>query len=166
MKYAIVFSSRTGNTKALADAAYEALPKEACVYFGGVSGAEVSEADLIFAGFWTDKGSCDEQMKDFLNGLAHKSVALFGTAGFGTGDYFDKILNRVAANLPDSASLAGGFMCQGRMPQSVRQNYEKMALDKPEDEHIQGMLKNFDAASTHPDEADFAGIRDFASRLL
>lgn len=167
MKYAIVFSSQSGNTKAMAEAACEALPKEDCVYFGGVSEAEVSEADLVLAGFWTDKGACDEQMKAFLNKLEHKRVALFGTAGFGgSGEYFDGILKRVSSNLPDSASLEGGFMCQGRMPLSVKQRYEKMLLEKPEDEHIKGMLGNFDAASTHPDEDDFAGIRDFVSRLL
>lgn len=167
MKYAIVFSSQSGNTKAVAKVAYEALPKEDCVYFGGVSDAEVSKADLVIAGFWTDKGTCDEQMKEFLNGLEEKRVALFGTAGFGgSGDYFDGILKRVSSNLPDSAKLAGGFMCQGRMPLGVKQRYEKMALEKPEDEHIQGMLRNFDAASTHPDEKDFADIKAFVSALL
>lgn len=166
MKYAIVFSSQSGNTRQVAEAAFKALPNEDCVYYGGVSEAAISEADLIFAGFWTDKGTCDEQMKAFLNGLEHKRVALFGTAGFGSGEYFDKILKRVSSNLPDSATLEGGFMCQGRMPLSVRQQYEKMALEKPMDEHIQGMINNFDAASTHPDEADFAGVRDFVRKLL
>ena len=32
--YSIVFSSSTGNTKKLADAVYEILPKDKCDYFG------------------------------------------------------------------------------------------------------------------------------------
>ena len=34
MSYAIVYSSRTGNTAQLAQAIKEALPQEDCLYFG------------------------------------------------------------------------------------------------------------------------------------
>ena len=34
MKYAIVYSSRTGNTRQLADALHSALPAGDCLYFG------------------------------------------------------------------------------------------------------------------------------------
>ena len=33
-RYSILFSSPTGNTKMLAEAIYNALPKEDCDYFG------------------------------------------------------------------------------------------------------------------------------------
>ena len=71
MTYAIIYSSRTGNTKLLADGIRSVLPAESCVYFGPVSGAEreVAQADVVFAGFWVDKGSCDEEMAGFLSGI-------------------------------------------------------------------------------------------------
>ena len=34
MSYAIVFSSKTGNTKLLADTLHACLPQENCCYFG------------------------------------------------------------------------------------------------------------------------------------
>ena len=40
--YGVLFSSRTGNTRALAEAICAALPQEACVYFGE-SGAAVPD---------------------------------------------------------------------------------------------------------------------------
>ena len=85
MTYAIIYSSRTGNTKLLADGIRSVLPAETCMYFGPVSGAgrEAARADVVFAGFWTDKGSCDEGMAEFLRGIVGKDVFLFGTAGFG-----------------------------------------------------------------------------------
>ena len=56
MKYAIVYSSKTGNTAALADRLHDILPHEHCVYFGDTSHYSPDlGADLIFAGFWTDK---------------------------------------------------------------------------------------------------------------
>ena len=71
MTYAIIYSSRTGNTKLLADGIRSVLPAETCMYFGPVSGAgrAAARADVVFAGFWTDKGSCDEGMAEFLRGF-------------------------------------------------------------------------------------------------
>lgn len=56
MSYAIVFSSKTGNTKLLADTLHTCLPQESCCYFGAPDPAAL-EADEFYVGFWTDKGS-------------------------------------------------------------------------------------------------------------
>lgn len=151
MRYAIVYSSRTGNTALLAQAIREALPGEECLYFGPPD-PQALAADRIYAGFWTDKGSCDETVAAFLQSLpAGKEVYLFGTAGFGgSAVYFDKILDAAAANLPAGVRVAGRYMCQGRMPQAVRTRYEAM----PDSPRRQAMLDNFDAALSHPDADD------------
>lgn len=151
MKYAIVYSSRTGNTRRLADVLHASLPAEDCVYFGAPA-PEALAADRVYVGFWTDKGSCDETVAAFLQSLpAGKEVYLFGTAGFGgSAVYFDKILDAAAANLPAGVRVAGRFMCQGKMPQAVRTRYEAM----PDSPRRQAMLDNFDAALSHPDADD------------
>ena len=93
MTYAVVYSSRTGNTRLLAETIREQLPAGDCLYFGAPS-PEALKAEMIFCGFWTDKGTCDENVASFLGSLKQQRVFLFGTAGFG-GDpaYFEKILN-------------------------------------------------------------------------
>lgn len=151
MKYAIVYSSRTGNTRRLADALHASLPAEDCLYFGAPA-PEALAADRVYVGFWTDKGSCDETVAAFLQSLpAGKEVYLFGTAGFGgSAVYFDKILDAAAANLPAGVRVAGRYMCQGKMPQAVRTRYEAM----PDSPRRQAMLDNFDAALSHPDADD------------
>lgn len=151
MKYAIVYSSRTGNTRQLADALHASLPAEDCVYFG-TPAPEALAADRVYVGFWTDKGSCDETVAAFLQSLpAGKEVYLFGTAGFGgSAVYFDKILDAAAANLPAGVRVVGRYMCQGRMPQAVRTRYEAM----PDSPRRQAMLDNFDAALSHHDADD------------
>ena len=53
MSYAIVFSSKTGNTKLLADTLHTCLPQESCCYFGTPDPAAL-EADVLYVGFWTD----------------------------------------------------------------------------------------------------------------
>lgn len=155
MSYSIVYSSRTGNTALLAQAIREALPQEECLYFGGPD-PKALDAETIYVGFWTDKGTCDGETAGFLQSLDHQQVFLFGTAGFGGAPaYFEQILGRVRESLSHEIQVIGTYMCQGRMPQAVRTRYETMA-DSP---RRTAMLENFDRAMSHPDQQDLARLK-------
>lgn len=152
MSYSIVYSSRTGNTALLAQYLQATLPAEELLYCGAPD-SRAQEATIVFAGFWTDKGSSDEVASAFLKTLCGKKVFLFGTAGFGGSDvYFARILTGVKANLNASNTVIGSYMCQGKMPLSVRQRYESMLPLQPE--KMQQLIENFDEALTHPDQTD------------
>lgn len=156
--YAIVYGSKTGNTKALAEAAHAVLPEKDCVYLGPPD-PKGATADDILAGFWTDKGNCDKDMKAFLKGLEGKRIFLFGTAGFGgSEEYFNRILESVRKNIPKSNTIVGTFMCQGKMPATVRQRYESMLSVQPN--KMKSMIKNFDRALSHPDEQDIQNMKE------
>ena len=91
MRYAVVFASMTGNTRLLAERMKEMLPREQLIYWGEPAEA-AREADVLFIGSWTDKGTCCPAIGDFLRSLEGKKVFLFGTAGFGGAQaYFDQI---------------------------------------------------------------------------
>ena len=84
-RYSIVFNSLTGNTKKLADTIYAVLPKENCDYFGAPKeGGLYSE--MLYIGFWTEKGNADKSTLTLLSTLKGKKIFLFGTAGFGGSD--------------------------------------------------------------------------------
>ena len=162
MRYAVVYSSKTGNTKRLAEAIRAALGEAECIYFGPPD-PKALEAPRLYVGFWTDKGTCDADSAAFLSHTAGHRVFLFGTAGFGGSDaYFSKILASVRAQLPDGAEEAGCWMCQGRMPQAVRQRYEAME----ESPRRQAMLENFDRALSHPDTEDLRRLREIVLTAL
>lgn len=155
MSYAIVYSSRTGNTAMLAQAVREALPQEDCRYFGAPA-PQALAADTVYVGFWTDKGTCDEPTARFLQSLTDQKVFLFGTAGFGGAPaYFQQILDRVKANLAPGVQVTGTYMCQGKMPQAVRDRYAAME----ESPRRTAMLENFDQALSHPDQKDLARLQ-------
>ena len=150
MKYSIVFSSRTGNTKLLAEQIKTILPEESLISSGQPSD-EAAEADLIFLGFWTDKGCCDETLSAFLRTL--------NGAGFGQSEtYFQKILSRVRELIPASCQVIGSFMCQGKMPVSVRKRYEGLMEQDPE--KARALIANFDQALTHPDQNDLQRLTE------
>ena len=159
MRYAIVFSSKTGNTALLAQTLQEQLPQADCCYFGAPDAAALA-ADTLYVGFWTDKGKADADTLDFLQQLRGKRVFLFGTAGFGgSAEYFAKILSAVQAELDPSNTVVGTYMCQGRMPQSVRQRYEAMKQQPNPASNLDMLIENFDRALAHPDAGDLERLK-------
>ena len=159
MSYAIVFSSKTGNTKLLADTLHAYLPQENCCYFG-TPDTDAKEADDLYVGFWTDKGNADESTLDFLKQLHGKNIFLFGTAGFGgSEEYFNKILKKVERSLDRSNTVFGRYMCQGKMPVSVRQRYEAMKAKPLHIPNLDALIENFDKALSHPDAADLEQLK-------
>lgn len=111
--YSIIFSSPTGNTRLLADAIRDALPEENCNYFGVCENAD-TQSDILFIGFWTDKGTADKATLDLLEKLKNKRIFLFGTAGFGGDEeYFKEILANTKKSINGSNITVGEYMCQG-----------------------------------------------------
>lgn len=149
MFYAIICSSKTGNTQKLAQRAREVL--------GEKDERPVAEADLVLLGSWTDKGGMDPALAEALPQLAGKRVFLFGTCGFGGSQaYYDRVLDRFQSALPEGAQVIGRYMCQGQMPPAVRERYVKMAEQDPK--KFEPMIENFDRALGHPDDADLAAF--------
>ncbi|HCX92754.1 MAG TPA: hypothetical protein DGZ34_08800, partial [Lachnospiraceae bacterium] len=51
----------------------------------------VPSSELLYIGFWTDKGNADNETLTLLSTLKNRRIFLFGTAGFGGSDaYFQK----------------------------------------------------------------------------
>lgn len=159
MSYAIVFSSKTGNTRLLADTIRASLPQNECTYFGAPA-PEALEAETLYIGFWTDKGHADDTLTAFLQTLKGKRIFLFGTAGFGgSAPYFEKILAATRKALDGSNTVIGSFMCQGKMPMSVRQRYEAMKAQPAHIPNLDALIENFDKALSHPDAADLEQLK-------
>lgn len=141
--YTIVCNSLTGNTKMLADRISEILPNDD------------DNDDIVFVGFWTDKGNADSKTIEYLKLLRNKKIFLFGTCGFGGSEaYFDRILTNVKSNVDSSNEIIGEYMCQGKMPSSVRERYLKMKESDNCPPNIDVLIDNFDKALSHPDEKD------------
>lgn len=152
MEYRVYYKSLSGNTKILADYIGETLN---CEVHNMREDHLYQESDLVFVGFWTDKGDCDEDVKAFLRTLKNQKIFLFGTAGFGEAEtYFQRILTNVKKHIDDTNEVVGTFMCQGKMSMRVKERYTKMLEENPHDEHILGMIQNFEKALLHPSDED------------
>ncbi len=96
MSYAIVFSSKTGNTELLADALHSYLPQADCCYFGAARTLPPWKRTPFMWASGRTREMPMKALRTFLKQLRGKQVFLFGTAGFGGSDeYFNKILKAV-----------------------------------------------------------------------
>ena len=158
-RYSIIYSSKTGNTKKLAEAIYNTLSQNKCDYYGTVDKIDDVLSNVIYIGFWTEKGNADHLTIDFLNKLKNKKIFLFGTAGYGESEkYFEGIINNVKKNIDSSNTIIGTFMCQGKMPLSVRKRYEKMREQNNISLNIDKLIANFDKALSHPNKEDLKAL--------
>lgn len=164
MNYAIIYDSKTGNTEKLARAVATCLPEDGRSVFEPVEDVDekmLTSVERVYVGFWTDRGDCTSEIAKVLSRLDGKEVFLFGTAGFGVdATYLAGIMARVAQHVPESARIIGEFMCQGQMPQSVRNRYEHMAKEQPEQAtRMKQLIDNFDDALGHPNDKDIANLQ-------
>lgn len=170
MKYLIAYSSQTGNTRALAERMRTVLPAEDCLFFGectSVPAAAVRDAEIVFAGFWVYRGSCDPVSAEFLQALRKKTVALFGTAGFGGSEvYFQRILTAVGQLVHKSCTLEKPFVCMGKIAPDVLQRYQAELKRDPENERVLRLIENYKAAKTHPDQQDFQALAAWVEAAL
>lgn len=184
--YSIVFSSRTGNTAELAETVREALPEGTCEYFGSVNDAvdggfdsdssygdgscansAIPASETLFVGFWTNQGVADRETQQLLGQLRNRKIFLYGTAGFGGSEaYFQAILDKTKAFIDDSNTVIGTFMCQGKMPHSVRERYVKMKEQPDHMPNIDTMIENFDKALSHPDANDLEKLANLVSKAI
>ena len=152
--YTVVYNSLTGNTKLLADTIKNVLPNN-------------NNDGIVFVGFWTDKGNADSKTIEYLKLLRNKKIFLFGTCGFGGSEaYFERILTNVKSNIDSSNEVIGEYMCQGKMPESVRNRYLKMKESDNCPPNIDVLIDNFDRALSHPDEKDLEKLSQIVLQTL
>ena len=165
MKIAIIYDSITGNTKKIAEAIKEACGENEIIF--GNMDTDVNAVDLVFIGSWTDKGNCSQKVKEKLEKINHKKIAIFGTAGFGgSEEYFNHLYQRIKQWIPQTNEILGYFYCQGKMPLTVKDRYIKMMTEHPEDKKLRVSIENFEKALTHPDGKDVEHAKEFARRMI
>lgn len=80
MKVLIAYSSRTGNTRRVAEALAKAAPEGSLL--ARVEDTPSADGfDVVFAGYWLDRGGPDAKAKEFLHSLHGKHIVLFETMG-------------------------------------------------------------------------------------
>lgn len=167
MQYIVLYSSRTGNTKKIAEAISSVLPVATPCLPVGEAPADLNAYDCVFAGFWVDRGSADPEAQQLLRRLEHPRVALFATLGADPrSEHAADSLRNAAALRPGGQPPVHSFICQGKVdPQLIEQMKKMFPAGHPHavDEKREALHKE---ASKHPDEADLAAAKAFATETV
>lgn len=172
MKIGIIYESKTGNTKLIAEAIKEVCEEENQVIFKSIeevieTNIKNKDTDLYFLGSWTNKGDCGNKINEFCKDLHDKKIALFGTAGFGgSEDYYASLAKRFFDAIPEDNKVLSYYYSQGRMPSSIRDRYVSMLTKNPEDKNLKVSIENFDEAQSHPDKKDVEDVKKFAKEVI
>lgn len=133
----------------------------------GRTSSAIPASETLFVGFWTNQGVADRETQQLLGQLRNRNIFLFGTAGFGGSEaYFQAILDKTKAFIDDSNTVIGAYMCQGKMPLSVRERYMKMKEQPDHMPNIDAMIENFDKALSHPDADDLKKLANLVSEAI
>lgn len=169
MKTLVVYSSRTGNTRAIAEAVAEVLPD--CALHPVESAPSPEGYDLVAVGYWVDKGKPDARATAYLEGVRGATVALFGTLGaWPDSDHAKECMacGESLVSAPERGNtVLGTYLCQGKVDPKVVAMMQRMASDvHPMTPERKARLEE---AAKHPDEEDRRKAREtfraFVARL-
>ena len=160
LDYLVLYQSESGNTKKIAASIFSRLPGNSKDLIDIDTDKTIPEANVYFIGFCVHRGSCSMEVSDFLSDLSGKQIALFGTCGMGDSpEYYKDIAGRVSAWIEADNDYLGYFICQGKMPQSVRDRYIKMKENPEHPANLDMLIENFDRALSHPDADDLERLK-------
>jgi flavodoxin len=168
VKALVVYSSLTGNTKAVAEAVAAGLGEAATL-------APAAEApgpegfDIVVCCFWVDKGRADKASREYYGRLSSARTAICYTLGaYPDSEHADMVDARAREDLERNGNtVLGSFRSQGKVdPNLLELMKEKLPPDHPHAKMTRERRELLDEASLHPDAGDLKRARDFGSGLL
>jgi len=165
MKTAVIYSSKTGNTRKIAEAIRQGMPPGAELY--AVENAPPADAfDLIVMGFWVDKGRPDPESADYMKTVKKKKVITFFTLGaYPDSPHAEDCLKTSASCYGAGCDILGSFRCQGAIDPKLIQWMEKLPGEHPHAPD-EARRKRWADAATHPDQADLADAAETIRGIL
>lgn len=164
MKNIIIYSSKTGNTKKVAEAIHEAIPSSEIL---SVDEVNYLEYETIIIGGWIDKGTFDNKALKILKEIKNKNVAYFFTLGASIesehAEYCKKNIEEVI--ISNGNKLIGNFISQGK----IDPNLITGLLNLPKDHKMypsKERMDRWEAAKEHPNNQDLERAKDIFSKIF
>ena len=152
MKILVVYSTKTGNTKKVAEAIAQALPG---AELHDVKTAPAPDAyDFIAMGFWVDKGGPNKEAADYMKTISGKKVFTFFTLGANPDSMHARTCAEAAPKAyGEGCEQVAAFWCQGSIDPVLIEWMRKMPAGNPHAPTPEAEARWAEAAK-HPDETD------------
>lgn len=161
MKKLVVYSSKTGNTKMVAEAIFDALEEPKSIY-PVIEAPPPDSYDFIAMGFWVDKGTADENAREYMRTIQGKEIGIFGTLGaYPDSEHARQCLEKVRDML-DGNQVKGEFLCQGKINPAILEMMAKSGAHAMTPER----WDRIEEAKKHPNQQDFSNARETFKKIM
>jgi len=165
MKTAIIYSSKTGNTKKIAETIKNSI-KNNCQIFSVKEAPKIESFDLIFFGAWVDKGMPDAKALEFMKNIKNKKVALFMTLGaYPNSDHAKESIQKGINSFGENCEIVDAFICQGAIDPKLIEWMEKLPAKHPHAPDA-ARRKRWQDASSRPNQSDCINAAGFAQKIM
>lgn len=158
MKSLIVYSSKTGNTRKLAEAILSVLPAGTEI-FPVEKAPDPDGYDFVAVGYWVDKGTANAEMAEYLPKVRGKKVGVFFTLGaFPDSEHARKSCDNGIALLGEACEVVAKYWCQGAIDPKLTSWMSKLPEGHPHAPNPE-RLRRWEEAAKHPDDADLEAAK-------
>jgi len=157
-KWAVIYTSLTGNTEKIASAIAEAAGAD--IFKAQQMPADLSGYEVLALGYWMKRGAPDPLMQKTLPKVHDAQVLLFQTHGTEVGsEHAVTAFARAAYLLGENCEILGTFSSQGKInPKLIELRKAKGGDDPHCSEKAQ---RRWAEAATHPDAEDIKRAKAF-----
>lgn len=127
MKGIIVYSSKTGNTKKMAEYIYDAIKDLGDIQLKEIKGKmDLSSYDFALIGGWIDKGFTEKKTLDLLKNTSQENIGIFGTMGAHPKTKHGQDVYQNLTNLLQEKNSLGVFLCPGLVDPKLIDNLKRI----------------------------------------
>ena len=165
MRILVVYSTRTGNTKKVAEAIFSVMPLSAVL--SSVNCAPGPDFfDCVIMGFWNHRAAPDPAMLRFMQRVSGKKVGLFGTQGaWPDSDHSRRFMEKARQAVRDNEVLAE-FVCMGKVDPVLLEKEASLPPELRRHNTTEERQRRLQEAEKHPDEHDLAKAKDIFRNMI
>lgn len=167
MNVALVYSSKTGNTKKIAQAIKNDVAEITAIASVDAVDFNVADFDTFILCYWVDKGDADAKSLAFYEQLSGKKIITVGTLGMKPEtEHASGMRQKVKLNLEAKGNtVIGEYSCLGAIDPKLTEMFKQFPEGHP---HFldEARLKRHKDSQGHPDEADCAGATECVRKAL
>ena len=162
-KWAVIYSSVTGNTRTIAEAIAEQAG-DTDVFRVQDAPEDLSSYEVVALGYWLRLGQPDPLMLKYLPKVRDAQVVFFQTHGTSpTSEHAITSFARAGYNLGPGCTILGTFGCRGKINPAMLAKRKNAGPDDPHGGPQS--MERWKLASTHPDAQDIADAKDLVDRM-
>ncbi|ADY55782.1 flavodoxin family protein [Syntrophobotulus glycolicus DSM 8271] len=164
MKILLTYTSKTGNTRKVAEA-IKAVAGKHLVYCDLAEAPDPQEFDAVIIGFWIDKGKPVHKAAEYIQKLKNKKTAFFYTLGASPeSDHAAKCF-QYTRSLFEGNELVGEFFCQGKVSEDMIEFFRTLPSG-----HRHALTEEnlalYRAAESHPDAEDLKNAQAIFRKIF